>query len=305
WCKKYFWEGQNVSKEHQARLAGVSGKTETMKRLLLQNRRILALVLPALVCHVCWLAMMIKRDRFDLFEDKYPMAIVMVFGSMVAGMSSEGGGAVAFPVMTLAFQIKPSIARDFSVMIQSIGMTCASFSILFMRVRIEWQALVFGSIGGSFGLVFGLHFIDPLMSAPLKKMVFTSIFFAFASVLLFINRNHKRPTFDKITPGSWWKVLVLVVTGAAGGVMTSFAGNGLDVATFSILTLLFRLSEKIATPTSVILMALNSVLGFYWRGVVMEDISEEAWAFLVVCAPVVVIGAPVGSILGSHFHRLV
>ena len=36
-------------------------------------------------------------------------------------MTSEGGGAVAFPVMTLALGIKPTVARDFSLMIQSCG----------------------------------------------------------------------------------------------------------------------------------------------------------------------------------------
>ena len=42
----------------------------------------------------------------------------MIFGATVAGMTSEGGGAVAFPVMTLALGIAPSVARDFSLMIQ-------------------------------------------------------------------------------------------------------------------------------------------------------------------------------------------
>ena len=36
-------------------------------------------------------------------------------------MTSEGGGAVAFPVMTLALGIPPAVARDFSLMIQSCG----------------------------------------------------------------------------------------------------------------------------------------------------------------------------------------
>ena len=45
----------------------------------------------------------------------------MVFGATIGGMTSEGGGAVAFPVMTLALGIKPSVARDFSLMIQSCG----------------------------------------------------------------------------------------------------------------------------------------------------------------------------------------
>ena len=37
----------------------------------------------------------------------------------------------------------------------------------------------------------------------------------------------------------------------------------------------------------------------------MRDVSDEAWQYLAVCVPVVVIGAPLGSVIGSHFHRLV
>jgi uncharacterized membrane protein YfcA len=45
----------------------------------------------------------------------------MIFGAIVGGATSEGGGAIAFPVMTLALGITPSVARDFSIMIQSCG----------------------------------------------------------------------------------------------------------------------------------------------------------------------------------------
>ena len=38
-----------------------------------------------------------------------------------SGMTSEGGGAVAFPVMTLALKVAPTVARDFSLMIQYCG----------------------------------------------------------------------------------------------------------------------------------------------------------------------------------------
>ena len=34
-------------------------------------------------------------------------------------------------------------------------------------------------------------------------------------------------------------------------------------------------------------------------------VEEEAWGFLIVCVPIVVIFAPLGSILASHFHRQV
>ena len=32
-------------------------------------------------------------------------------------------------------------------------------------------------------------------------------------------------------------------------------------------------------------------------------VEEQAWGYLIVCAPIVVIFAPLGSIISSHFHR--
>lgn len=57
-----------------------------------------------------------------------------------------------------------------------------------------------------------------------------------------------------------------------------------------MLTLLFRISEKVATPTSVVLMAVNTAVGFYWRQLMMSTtdangeiiasgISQEAWEY--------------------------
>ncbi len=65
----------------------------------------------------------VKNNFFSYFPDRYLLSITMVFGATIGGMTSEGGGAVAFPVMTLALGIKPSVARDFSLMIQSCGKT--------------------------------------------------------------------------------------------------------------------------------------------------------------------------------------
>ncbi|KAK3741467.1 hypothetical protein QZH41_002864 [Actinostola sp. cb2023] len=221
------------------------------------------------------------------------------------GMTSEGGGAVAYPVMTLAFNIKPSIARDFSLLIQSCGMSAAAFTIFFMGVKIEWFSLIFCSLGGIAGIIFGFHVVDPTLTPPYKKMGFVCIWFTFAFALFLLNRYRKRTTYKRIPDFKLWKGIVLFVTGFVGGIFTSFAGSGLDICSFSVLTLLFRVSEKTATPTSVILMAGNTLVGFYWRQIMMTGISTEAWEFAGVCVPIVVLGAPFGSVIGTHFHRLV
>ena len=220
-------------------------------------------------------------------------------------MTSEGGGAVAFPVMTLVLGISPVIARDFSFMIQSCGMSAAAFTINFMKIKLELNSLLFCSIGGAAGLIFGLHVIDPNLTPPQKKMGFVSIWFSFAFALYLLNRNHKRKTFMAIPNMNAWKAVALLCTGFAGGCFSAFAGSGIDICSFAILCLLFRVSEKVATPTSVVLMAINTCVGFFWRGLVMQEIGTETWDYLMVCVPIVVFGAPIGFLIGSHFHRLV
>ena len=110
-------------------------------------------------------------------------------------------------------------------------------------------------------------------------------------------------------PGSFvalnWKALVLLCTGFLGGIFSSIAGSGIDICSFACLTLLFRISEKTATPTSVVLMAINTVVGVLYREFAQGGVEPDAWGFLLVCAPIVCIGAPLGSVLGSFVHRLV
>jgi len=291
---KYFLDGQLLGEGKEVLAA------ETY-------RRAKGVLLPAIFFHLIWWSYMIKHEHFALFEDKWYMTITMIFGSTIAGATSEGGASVAFPVMTLAFDITPEVARDFSFMIQSCGMTAATFTIFYMGVRIEERSFTYSSVGGLFGIVIGLEEIAPRMSDPQKKIGFVSIWFAFAFSLFWLNRNVGRHVHLEIQnfPGKHcWRAITLLVAGFIGGIFSSVAGSGIDICSFATLTLLFRISEKVATPTSVCLMAINTMIGFGWRQFYMGGVAPESWEFLAVCVPVVVFGAPFGSVLGSYCHRL-
>lgn len=295
---KYFMEGQLVGEGRESHAAD-------------PFRRLKGVLMPALFFHAIWWSYMIKHDLFrneNLFEDKYYMSITMIFGSMIAGATSEGGASVAFPVMTLAFDIKPAVARDFSFMIQSCGMTAAMFTIFYMGVRLEMRSFTYCSIGGLVGIILGLEEIAPRMTPPQKKIGFVSIWFAFAFSLFWLNRDFGRHVHLEIQnfPGKYyWRAITLLIAGFWGGMFSAVSGSGIDICSFATLTLLFRISEKVATPTSVCLMAVNTMVGFGWRQFYMGGVEDEAWEFLAVCVPFVVFGAPFGSVLGSYCHRLV
>jgi len=112
-------------------------------------------------------------------------------------------------------------------------------------------------MGGAVGALTGFHTLDVWLSKSQKKMGFVTIWFSFAFALFLLNRYNDRKTYYKIHDFKTWKAIVLLVTGLIGGFFTSFAGGGLDICSFSMLTLLFRVTEKVATPTSVLLMASN------------------------------------------------
>uniref|UniRef100_A0A7E4W522 Membrane transporter protein n=1 Tax=Panagrellus redivivus TaxID=6233 RepID=A0A7E4W522_PANRE len=207
--------------------------------------------------------------------------------------------------MTLLLKLDPAQARDYSMMIQSVGMTCATFTIAWMGITVEWNSIIFCTIGAGVGIIFGLENVDNWLSGPEKKMLFVSIWVSFAISLWLLNSEDDRHAHDRIQNMSITKAVVLLVTGFIGGLCTAFAGSGVDICSFSILTLLFRVSEKTATPTSIVLMAVNSITGFFWRCFVMDAINPVVWMHFSTSVPIVVVVAPLGTLLASHFHRLV
>ena len=181
----------------------------------------------------------------------------------------------------------------------------SSFTIIMMRVIIELNALIYVSFGGIIGMIIGLEEIAPRLSPPYSKMYFVVIWSSFAFGLFLLNRNYGRRVHDKIQDWEggvlWrstlcpsltlnWKRELLFCFGILGGIFSAMAGSGIDICSFALLTIFFRISEKVATPTSVILMAINTTIGFAYRHFVMGGVERDAWGFFAVCIPIVVIG---------------
>ncbi|QDU65954.1 sulfite exporter TauE/SafE family protein [Engelhardtia mirabilis] len=249
----------------------------------------------ALVVWTAWLIGMVAGDHWGLFREGWFMSITMAFGSFVAGATSEGGGAVAFPVMTLGFQIAPPVARDFSLMIQSVGMSSAALTILGSRIPVEHRSLIWSSLGGAIGMIVGLEFVAPRLSPTFAKLTFLAVWLAFAFALFWINRYREREVRLDIEHFGARHATLLLGAGLIGGTISAITGSGLDILTFSLLVLRFRISEKIATPTSVILMAINACVGFAWKASAGGGMAAEAWSYWWVCVPIVVVGAPFGA----------
>ena len=249
---------------------------------------------------MAWGIGMYTFELWNIFSEYWPLSLTMVLGSFVAGATAEGGGAVAFPVFTKVFSIAPHEARSFSFMIQSIGMTMAGAYIFLSKIQILKKVLLYGLIGGVPGILVGSEFLS--ISGPAPKLLFSFTAAVFGFFLVFNRYGLKHQPFEELdyTMGNR---IVLISIGFLGGLVSSIVGVGIDILIFITLTLGFRMNEKISTPTTVILMGLLSVVGFFYHAAVAKDISTEVWHYWMSCIPVVIFGAPLGAFACNLIKR--
>jgi uncharacterized protein len=250
-----------------------------------------------------WIIYMSATSSWGLFVDNWFMTIVMMFGSFIAGASSEGGGAIAYPAMTLLFNIEPDVARNFSFAIQSFGMTCAAIWIFLSGIKIEKTYLIIAGAGGFLGILLGSFVVVPFVLPDYAKMMFVSFWLSFGIALFIVNFVKGKNAIDSLPVLSRSQQTELFIVGVTGGIFSSVLGNGLDICTFAYVVLKYGLSEKIATPTSVILMASNAIAGFALQGAVFNTMQTEAINYLLVCIPIVIFGAPLGAFVISKIGR--
>lgn len=255
------------------------------------------LLVNAILAAIVWLvwAKVWGWGYFTRLEENWPVALTMVFGSLVGGGTSEGGGAIAFPVMTKVLTVPPDQARIFTFAIQSIGMSAASLSILLCRVPIERRVVLYGSMAGMLGVVLSVTMVAPHVPLKLVRVLFTMLLVALAIALLvqLRQRGYRRNFSVPVWTGR--ERNLVMATGFAGGVLSGVAGVGENCVMFLLLVLLFRVSEKVATPTTVVMMTLVSIAAFLTHVFVVRDFSGFVVDYWITAAPVVAVGAPLGA----------
>jgi uncharacterized membrane protein YfcA len=255
--------------------------------------------LATLLVYLVWSRYMVMTDSWWILKEHLTISVTMAFGSIIAGATAEGGGAVAFPVFTKALSIPAADARTFALMIQSIGMTMAGLMIYCQRAQVLSKVIGWVLFGGVFGQILGTFFL--IAPAPYPKILFTFMATAFGVALAYSRWRDQFPTVNTLKL-SHKDLAIFFGTGILGGILAANVGCGIDMLTFIVLTLLYGVNEKISTPTTVIIMGFNSVVGFLLHGFILQDIGV-AWEYWLAAVPIVIIGAPLGAWLAIRTSR--
>mmetsp|Transcript_31793 Transcript_31793/g.74254 ORF Transcript_31793/g.74254 Transcript_31793/m.74254 type:complete len:391 (-) Transcript_31793:67-1239(-) len=321
---------------------------------------------PAICVYQVWLTIALREDVLtEAVSEFYPMMIAMVLGSMIAGSTPLGGGVVAFPVSVLVLGFKPAQGRDFSLLIQSVGMTAASFLIFSKKGFLLEECMDMlpkFCVLSITGLIVGFEVFSNT-SPYIMNIVYTLTVTCVALVLAYLDimDRHEKPTTTPVSNAShaaaskvagdandvesakhgektnspsgadmastmqnsnkparqfaplFVEVFCLPVFALVGGILSSQIGTGADIACFLYgcffnkirswcgHTSVPQVSGNALTAASVIVMANTSIFGSILRATTQADASamvkDEVYLALVACSPVVVLGAPFGSLL--------
>lgn len=303
-------------------------------RLDLQRRRSrIALGIPVAVT-VAWGLYVTVAGHWPRVGANWVSTLTMVFGSFVAGSTPQGGGAVGFPVFTKGLGVPSDVARSFSLCIQTIGMGTATAVILVTRRLVEWRAVLVGTAVASTAFVVTLVTLGdrseafwPIAVPGAYVRVTFSLVLASMAFVMYLGTRIRIRKIERSLPAMNRRLWTgLVVAGALGGLTSALAGSGADVFVYLFVVVLFGLDPKVGVPSSVVVMAAVSVLGFVvlglWHGQLDVTLSADTatvtavggralaeplaasrfdlFGLWLAAVPVVCWGAPIGSWVANH-----
>ena len=230
------------------------------------------------------------------------MGLVMIGGSLVAGSTPMGGGAVSFPILVYAFGMAPEHARSFGLAIQAVGMTSALVFIAGRRTPVQSRLLISSCIGATIGIALGTFFVGNHVPRIWVKLLFACVWMSFAALTLLKNREI---CSLKGKPVLAWNIALEtgLPIGVLGGLIASMIGVGLEMVIYTVLVLAFRCDLKVAIPTAVCATAVTSIIGVSLH-IGLGDIPRAVVGDWMAAAPIVLFGAPAGAYVASIVSRV-
>lgn len=236
------------------------------------------------------------------------MEIIGFFGALLMGLTlgliGGGGSILTVPILVYLFSVDTVLATAYSLFIVGLTSLIGSFSHI-SQGNVHWKtAFVFG-IPSIISVYLTRLYLVPLIPAHIitigtfevSKSILILIFFALLMIVAsytMIKKNNndevKQPT--KIA----YNYPLILVEGIVVGTITGLVGAGGGFLIIPALVLLAKLPMKQAVGTSLVIIAMKSLIGF------MGDLKGKEiidWHFLGYFSVIAIVGIIVGSLLSK------
>lgn len=251
--------------------------------------------------YAVWAAIVVFGGHAGTLASHWPIALAMAVGSYFAGSTPMGGGTIGFPVLVLVLGEGAELGRDFSLAVQSIGMTSAAVFILASRRPIERTLLAWTIAGVTVATPLGAAFVAGRIGDVWIKLLFAVIWCSFG-ILHFVKMREIISTHGVTRTTTAFDREIGLTVGVVGGLLASVVGVGVDMVLYAVLVLLYRADLKVAIPTSVVAMAYASVVGVASHAS-LGTMNPAVFGHWIAAAPIVAVGAPFGALVVHYLPR--
>lgn len=219
------------------------------------------------------------------------------------GLIGGGGSILTVPVLVYLFSVNPILSTSYSLfVVGSTSLVGAINNYLKGFVRIK-TALLFG-LSSITTVYLTRKFLIPIIpenignidgfqiTAEIVTMVLFALLMMIASISMI--KEHKQKSISG-TENRKVNMPKLLMYGVAIGIATGLLGAGGGFLLIPTLVLLVKLPMKDAVGTSLMIIALNSLIGF------TGDIGHFTmnWIFLIKITFISIIGIFLGGLIGK------
>jgi len=241
------------------------------------------------------------------------MEVVELFGyigallvGIVLGLIGGGGSILTVPILVYLFGLNPLIATAYSLFV--VGITSVIGAIQnFKKGMVDIRTAIVFAIPAFIAVYIARSFIVPRIPQVMftvgrfevTNTVFIMILFAavmfFAGFSMIKNKTKQKEQFSP-TEDITYNYPLIAIEGILVGLLTGIVGAGGGFLIIPVLVLLVKIPVKKAIGTSLLIIAVKSLIGF------LGDVTnpELDWLFLIIFTGLSIIGIVIGVYISKY-----
>lgn len=226
---------------------------------------------------------------------------------LTLGLIGGGGSILTVPILVYIFKQDPLLATASSLFI--VGATAAvGGAQYFFKKEVDLKTVLLFSIPSFIGVFVVRRLVLPLIPDVISLTATTSItksfivMISFAVIMLvasykMIEQKPAPSTQKAPLPVSLKIIVKIALNGLLIGAIAGFVGAGGGFLIIPALTILLNIPMRIAVGSSLLIIAIQSLLGFLSSA----KLDSVDWNFLLIQIAI----ATIGILVGSYFNKFV
>ncbi|WP_411894756.1 sulfite exporter TauE/SafE family protein [Winogradskyella sp. A2] len=218
---------------------------------------------------------------------------------LVLGLIGGGGSILTVPILVYLIGLNPILATAYSLFI--VGVTsCIGAYQNFKKGRVDTKTAVIFSIPAFIAVFLTRRFLVPMIPEVVftvgdfnvTNSIFIMVFFSIIMLLASISmiRNQNTVSNKKNNEIVQYNYPLIALEGIGVGVLTGIVGAGGGFLIIPALVILAKLPMKTAVGTSLLIIAIKSLIGFLGDLVNLEI----DWNFLLIFTFLSILGIIIG-----------